>query len=137
MDDKTTQLSCTHSSTMVVQKRSTASLVVCLVPYRVLVVGLLAILCFFLLPTPVQTLVRVQADNPEDIQNFLQILPDSRVQGEIGAKREISHSKQPIAVMWGIADTTATVGRLFSHTLPEDAFKGHVTGYKVSLSTYS
>ena len=38
-----------------------------------------------------------------------------------------------VSLMWGIADTTAVVGRLFSYHIPSDAFSGPVAGYKVGL----
>ncbi|KAK3102063.1 hypothetical protein FSP39_008481 [Pinctada imbricata] len=34
--------------------------------------------------------------------------------------------------MWGIADTSATVGKMFNYAIPSDAFKGTVLKYKVS-----
>jgi dystroglycan 1 len=64
-------------------------------------------------------------DNPEDIQKYLTILEDSPK----GNPYDVA--KQPVSVMWGIADTTATLGKLFQYTLPKEAFKGEVTRYKV------
>ena len=40
---------------------------------------------------------------------------------------------EPLTVMWGLADTTATVGKVFHYRLPKDAFRGKVTGYKVPI----
>lgn len=76
----------------------------------------------------VNGMVQIQA-NPEDIQNYLEILPEESGKHD----NKVSQvTPQPISVLWGIADTTATVGRLFSFTIPKDAFKGYVTSYKVS-----
>lgn len=40
-------------------------------------------------------------------------------------------SASSVALMWGIADTTATVGRMFRYHIPGDAFKGPVKSYEV------
>ena len=37
-----------------------------------------------------------------------------------------------VSLMWGIADTTASVGRVFKYHIPADAFKGDVQSYEVS-----
>ena len=39
---------------------------------------------------------------------------------------------EPLTLLWGIADTTAYIGKLFSYTLPSDAFQGNVVQYDVS-----
>lgn len=64
-------------------------------------------------------------DNPEDIQKYLTILEDN------APSNKDNVAKQPISVMWGIADTIATLGKLFQYTLPKEAFRGEVTRYKV------
>ncbi|XP_070191859.1 dystroglycan 1-like [Littorina saxatilis] len=38
---------------------------------------------------------------------------------------------EAVALMWGIADTTAAVGRMFSYHIPADAFQGKVSKYEV------
>lgn len=35
-------------------------------------------------------------------------------------------------LLWGTADTTAYVGKLFTYTIPSDAFQGNVVHYDVS-----
>lgn len=40
---------------------------------------------------------------------------------------------EPLTLLWGIADTTAYVGKLFTYTLPADAFQGNVVHYDVSI----
>ncbi|KAL8592183.1 hypothetical protein ACOMHN_030858 [Nucella lapillus] len=47
------------------------------------------------------------------------------VMGEEGVKGE------GVSLRWGVADTTASVGRLFRYHVPGDAFKGHVDRYEV------
>ncbi|XP_046570474.1 dystroglycan 1-like [Haliotis rubra] len=36
-----------------------------------------------------------------------------------------------VSLMWGVADTTASVGHFFNYTIPQDAFKGNGLQYKV------
>lgn len=43
---------------------------------------------------------------------------------------------EPVSLLWGIADTTATVGRVFRYHLPSDAFKGSVDRFVVSIAFY-
>lgn len=40
--------------------------------------------------------------------------------------------EEPVSLLWGIADTSAVVGRLFKHHIPSDAFKGNIHKYVVS-----
>jgi len=40
---------------------------------------------------------------------------------------------EPLTLLWGIADTTAYVGKLFTYTLPNDAFQGNIIHYDVSI----
>lgn len=61
----------------------------------------------------------------------MQVDPD---RGEVLAG---SSGHQPVALMWGIADTTATVGRLFQYHIPSDAFKGSVDKYVVSPDIFA
>lgn len=37
----------------------------------------------------------------------------------------------PVALHWGIADTSAVVGKMFNYVIPSDAFKGDIISYKV------
>ncbi|XP_071083665.1 dystroglycan 1-like [Haliotis cracherodii] len=37
-----------------------------------------------------------------------------------------------VSLMWGIADTTASVGHFFNYTIPHDAFRGNDLKYKVT-----
>lgn len=39
---------------------------------------------------------------------------------------------EPLTLLWGVADTTAYVGKLFTYTLPADAFQGNVVHYDVT-----
>lgn len=39
---------------------------------------------------------------------------------------------EPLTLLWGIADTTAYVGKLFTYALPNDAFQGNVVHYNVT-----
>ncbi|XP_076447994.1 dystroglycan 1-like [Babylonia areolata] len=55
-----------------------------------------------------------------DSMDVVEVPRDAGVQGEEG-----------VAVLWGIADTTASVGRLFRYHIPGDAFKGQVDGFEV------
>ena len=41
---------------------------------------------------------------------------------------------EPLTLLWGIADTTAYVGKLFTYTLPNDAFQGNVVHHHVSIN---
>ena len=67
-------------------------------------------------------------DDVNDIKNYLTVLDESQV--DVGNDQQ-TVAKQPVSVNWGIPDTTAIVGKLFHYLLPDDAFKGDVTGYKV------
>ena len=105
---------------------------------------LLGLLTLCGLASRAAAVIRLQVDNPEDIQNYLQVVPEAesneaahpkKVEEE-GAGGQQDDPRQPLSVMWGIADTTATVGRLFTFTIPKDAFKGHVTGYKVNNPSF-
>lgn len=40
---------------------------------------------------------------------------------------------EPLTLSWGISDTTAYVGKLFTYTLPNDAFEGNIVRYDVSI----
>ena len=42
-------------------------------------------------------------------------------------------SKPSLGLMWGIADTTAHVGRFFNYSIPADAFKGKTLHYLVRI----
>jgi hypothetical protein len=33
---------------------------------------------------------------------------------------------EPVALHWGIADTSAVVGKMFNYVIPSDAFKGNI-----------
>ena len=48
------------------------------------------------------------------------------------AEMGIQASSEPLQLLWGIGDATAYVGRLFTYTLPSDAFQGNVVHYDVS-----
>lgn len=38
----------------------------------------------------------------------------------------------PVALNWGIPDSSAVVGRVFNYAIPSDAFKGDIISYMVS-----
>lgn len=40
--------------------------------------------------------------------------------------------KIPVALNWGIADSSAVIGKLFNYAIPSDAFKGDIISYKVT-----
>lgn len=39
---------------------------------------------------------------------------------------------EPVALHWGIADTSAVVGKLFNYVIPSDAFKGDILSYEIT-----
>jgi len=39
---------------------------------------------------------------------------------------------EPLSLLWGIGDATAYIGRLFTYTLPSDAFQGNVVRYNIN-----
>lgn len=41
-------------------------------------------------------------------------------------------ASEPLTLLWGIADTTAFVGKMFKYTLPNDAFQGNIVHYDIS-----
>lgn len=49
--------------------------------------------------------------------------------------RQQAAVSEPLTLLWGIADTTAYVGKLFSYVLPSDAFQGNIIHYKVSITS--
>ena len=57
------------------------------------------------------------------------------VLGYVGAVNLVQEKEvddtESVALMWGIADTTASVGRVFKYHIPADAFKGSVQSYEV------
>ena len=52
---------------------------------------------------------------------------------DVGTKGGTSQKVSPVMLMWGIADTSATVGKMFNYAIPDDAFKGTVLKYKVII----
>ena len=60
------------------------------------------------------------------------------VLGYVGAVNLVQEKEvddtESVALMWGIADTTASVGRVFKYHIPADAFKGSVQSYEVSAA---
>ena len=50
----------------------------------------------------------------------------------ISAENLVKQEDSGISLLWGIADTTASVGRMFQYHIPADAFKGDIQSYKVS-----
>lgn len=42
-------------------------------------------------------------------------------------------TKIPVSLMWGIGDASATIGRLFNHAIPADAFKGEILSISVRI----
>ncbi|OWF55736.1 Dystroglycan [Mizuhopecten yessoensis] len=40
--------------------------------------------------------------------------------------------KVPVALNWGIADSSAIIGKMFNYAIPSDAFKGDIISYKVT-----
>ena len=85
--------------------------------------------CLLTLATPSLAIQQVQVDDGmNDIKNFLTVLEDPEVDVR---NKDNDVAKQPVSVKWGIPDTTAIVGKLFHYMLPEDAFRGDITGYKV------
>lgn len=71
---------------------------------------------------------------------FLNLLQTSWAQDlkfqSVDALKHSSDIKQsdsePLTLLWGIPDTTAYVGKLFTFTLPNDAFQGNVVHYDVT-----
>ena len=47
--------------------------------------------------------------------------------------KQAAPAGEPLSLLWGIADTTAYVGKLFTYTLPNDAFQGNIVHYDVSM----
>ncbi|XP_045164539.2 dystroglycan 1-like [Mercenaria mercenaria] len=41
-------------------------------------------------------------------------------------------ASEPLTLLWGIADTTAYVGKLFTYTIPSDAFQGNIVHYNIT-----
>lgn len=60
------------------------------------------------------------------------------VLGYVGAMNLVQEKEvddtESVALMWGIADTTASVGRVFTYHIPADAFKGSIQSYEVSAA---
>ena len=58
---------------------------------------------------------------------------------------EETHGEADQNIMWGLPDAKATVGKVFSYTIPDHAFRDQVDSYKVrsvsavilSLTTFS
>ena len=44
------------------------------------------------------------------------------------------HPRPGVTRLWGVADTTAPVGRLFVHAIDKHAFQGDITRYEVSFT---
>lgn len=57
-----------------------------------------------------------------DIQSYLNSLDGSHS----------NSNTEPVSLMWGIGDTTAFVGRIFTYAIPSDAFKGSIQSFKVT-----
>ncbi|CAL4129925.1 unnamed protein product, partial [Meganyctiphanes norvegica] len=47
------------------------------------------------------------------------------------SKLDVSSSGEPVTRLWGVPDSTATVGMLFSMAVPKDAFAGDVQYYQL------
>lgn len=78
------------------------------------------VLGFFIITTCVSSTVAQNLKlNVENIVNSLDILKPGRT--------------EPVALHWGIADTSAVVGKMFNYVIPSDAFKGNIISYKVSI----
>ena len=76
------------------------------------------VLGFFIITTCVSSTVAQNLKlNVENIVNSLDILKPGRT--------------EPVALHWGIADTSAVVGKMFNYVIPSDAFKGNIISYKV------
>jgi Putative Ig domain len=45
-----------------------------------------------------------------------------------------SANSERVQRLWGIADTTATAGHLFSFTVPSDAFSGEIVSFEVRIT---
>lgn len=41
-------------------------------------------------------------------------------------------ASEPLTLLWGIADTTAYVGKLFRYTIPSDAFQGNIVHFDIT-----
>lgn len=63
---------------------------------------------------------------------LLCVLPLVSLQKEMSFEMKVPAS-EPLTLLWGIADTTAYVGKLFTYTLPNDAFQGNIVHYDVSM----
>lgn len=61
--------------------------------------------------------------------NVISVGGDNLVDSNTNGNQDTSASS--VALMWGIADTTASVGRMFRYHIPGDAFKGSVQKYEV------
>ncbi|XP_036366874.1 uncharacterized protein LOC118767040 [Octopus sinensis] len=86
-------------------------------------------------PAPVAASMQLKLN---DIQSYLKSLDKSK-------KGEANHAAtttaatasttavhcDPVSLMWGIGDTTAYVGRLFTYPLPNDVFKGDIKSFTV------
>ena len=77
--------------------------------------GLVLVACLL------QTALCLELDG-NDIQNYIKALGD--------AEKDNSNTQSTPEL--GIADTTATVGKLFRYTVPKEAFKGDIVSLKVS-----
>lgn len=65
-------------------------------------------------------------EETSDIHNYLQ---------DLNGKESTTNQQQVLVGvrrLWGIPDTTASVGRIFSYVIPEDAFSGEVERYIVT-----
>lgn len=68
------------------------------------------------------------------ILTFLCILPLASAQRkDLTLEMKQQPVNEPLTLLWGIADTTGYVGRLFSYTLPDDAFQGNIVHIDVSI----
>jgi hypothetical protein len=47
-----------------------------------------------------------------------------------------SANSERVQRLWGIADTTATAGHLFTFTVPADAFSGGINSYEVKHNIF-
>lgn len=57
-----------------------------------------------------------------------------RLSGMAGLDEDVSWpiaNSERVQRLWGIADTTATAGHLFSFTVPSDAFSGEIVSFEV------
>lgn len=65
----------------------------------------------------------------DDLEVEVMYLPEPEERSPSGGSS--STTSQGVRRLWGVADTDAKIGRLFSYPIPADAFQGDVLRYQV------